>query len=129
MTTAKAKAARQHVGRRAYHSGHCAEAQVASDYTRRGHQLAENRWRGKAGEIDLIFKNGTEVIFVEVKRARHFSQAARRISLRQQSRICAAAEEYLGTQPSGLLTPMRVDAAFVNGRGEIEILENAIGAF
>ena len=40
-----------------------------------------------------------------------------------------AAEEYLGTQPKGSLTPMRVDAAFVNGRGEVQILENVIGAF
>lgn len=120
---------RQQTGLNNYHAGASAEAQVASDYRRRGHRLSAMRWRGASGEIDLVFENGTEIIFVEVKRARSFSDAARRISRRQQQRICAAAEEYLGTLPDGLLTPMRVDAAFVNARGEMQILENAIGAF
>ena len=117
---------KQRSGKLAYLSGQSAEAQVAADYTRRGHTLAQERWRGKAGEVDLIFNSGAEVVFVEVKKARHFGDAAARISKRQQQRICLAAEEYLGTQPQGLLTPMRVDAAFVNGRGEVRILENAI---
>lgn len=110
-------------------AGQSAELQVAADYQRRGHQLSANRWRGKAGEVDLIFNNGSEVIFVEVKKARSFSDAAGRISSRQQNRICRTAEEYLGTQPLGLNTPMRVDAAFVNAHGEVQILENAICAF
>lgn len=110
-------------------SGASAELQVAAEYARRGHHLAARRWRGKAGEVDLIFNSGREVVFVEVKKARNFSDAARRISARQQQRLCLAAEEYLGTQPNGSLTPMRVDAAFVNGYGEVQVLENAIGAF
>lgn len=117
---------KQKTGRLAYLSGQSAESQVAQDYERRGHTLAEGRWRGKAGEIDLIFKAGSEIVFVEVKKARSFSAASERISPRQQQRICLAAEEYLGTQPQGLLTPMRVDAAFVNGFGEVRIIENAI---
>ena len=117
-------------GKLAHLAGANAEFQVAADYTRRGHRLVAQRWRSKAGEVDLIFNNdGDEVIFVEVKKARNFSDAARRISARQQQRICLAAEEYLGTQPRGPLTPMRVDAAFVNGFGEVHILENAIGDF
>lgn len=110
-------------------SGQSAEAQVAADYQRRGHHLVAQRWRGKAGEVDLIFNSDTDVVFVEVKKARHFSGAALRISERQQKRICLAAEEYMGTLPKGLLTPMRVDAALVNGFGEIRIIENAITAF
>jgi putative endonuclease len=110
-------------------AGANAEFHFAADYAHRGHSLAAQRWRGKAGEIDLIFKDGDQVVFVEVKKARNFSDAARRISSRQQHRICLAAEEYLGTQPKGSLTPMRVDAAFVNCFGEVHILENAIGDF
>jgi putative endonuclease len=110
-------------------AGQNAELQVAADYERRGHTLAARRWRGKAGEVDLIFNSGCEVVFVEVKKASSFSGAARWISARQQQRICLAAEEYLGTLPNGSLTSMRVDAAFVNGHGEIEVLENAIGSF
>lgn len=120
---------KQQTGKLAYLAGQSAESQVAADYVRRGHCLAEERWRGKAGEVDLIFKSGTEVVFVEVKKARSFSDAAQRISPRQQHRICLAAEEYIGTLPAGALTPMRVDAAFVNGFGEVRILENAISDF
>ena len=116
-------------GNIAYLSGADAESQVAADYARRGHRLAARRWRGKAGEVDLVFSDGADIVFVKVKKAHNFSVASRRISSRQQKRICLAAEEYLGTQPKGSLTPMRVDAAFVNGRGEIQIPENAIGAF
>ncbi len=120
---------RKLTGKTAHFAGANAEFQVAADYTRRGHRLAAQRWRGRAGEVDLIFNDGEEVVFVEVKKARSFSDAARRISSRQLQRICLAAEEYLGTQPKGSLTPMRVDAAFVNGFGDVHILENAIGDF
>lgn len=124
---------RQATGKTSYLAGASAEAQVAADYERRGWCLAEKRWRGQGGEIDLIFRQpdgqSDEVVFVEVKKARSFSKAASRISMRQQQRICASAEEYLGSQPNGLLTPMRVDAAFVNERGEVQVLENAIGQF
>ena len=37
---------RQHRGRQAYHAGLAAEAQVASDYERRGYPVAARRWRG-----------------------------------------------------------------------------------
>jgi putative endonuclease len=120
---------KQMTGKIAYLAVANAENQVAADYARRGHRLAARRWRGKAGEIDLIFSDGADIVFVEVKKAHNFSVASWRISSRQQQRICLAAEEYLGTQPKGSLTPMRVDAAFVNGRGEVQILENVIGAF
>lgn len=116
-------------GKLSYLAGQSAEFQVAADYQRRGHQLLAQRWRGRAGEVDLIFSAGREVVFVEVKKARNFEAAALRISQRQQQRICLAAQEYLGTLPRGLLTPMRVDAAFVNGHGDVQVLENAIGDF
>ena len=120
---------KQNTGNMAYHAGLSAEAQVGADYQRRGLRLRATRWRSKAGEIDLIFNAGDEIVFVEVKKARNFSDAARRISSRQQQRLCLAAEEYIGSQPLGSLTPMRVDAAFVNGHGDVQVLENAIGAF
>ncbi len=119
---------RRNRGRLAHLSGIAAEAQVADDYTRRGHHMIAQRWRGRAGEIDLIFKSQDEIIFVEVKRARSHAAAAQRVSPRQQARICAAAEEFLSTEPNGALTPMRVDAALVDTFGTIHILENAIAA-
>ena len=117
---------RQARGQTAYHSGLAAESQVSQHYEDAGHELVECRWRGDGGEIDLVMRNGDEIIFVEVKRARSLHDAAFRLSTRQLRRLHAAAEEYLATHPSGPLTPARLDLALVGGAGEIEIIENVV---
>ena len=86
------------------------------------------RWRGKAGEIDLIFSKNDETVFVEVKRARDFSQAVERIGPAQMVRIATAAEEYAARLPKGLLSLMRIDVALVNGTGACHVVKNAFGA-
>lgn len=110
-----------------YHAGLAAETSVELDYAATGASLLERRWRGKGGEIDLILRDGDELVFVEVKKSKSFARAAESLSHRQLARICRAAEEYLGTQPFGSLTPMRVDVALTNETGEIEILRNVTG--
>lgn len=127
MTTAVADTARRREGRRGYHAGLSAEGRVAQDYERRGFPLARQRWRGQAGEIDLIVRDGDGLVFVEVKKSRSFSRAAERLTARQVARLQRAAEEFLGTQPRGSLTEVRFDVALVNARGEMQVIENAIG--
>ena len=61
---------------------------------------------------------------VEVKKARDFARAADSLTFRQLRRIMATAEEFVGTEPAGSLTPVRIDLALVNGVGETEIIEN-----
>jgi len=114
-------------GATSFHAGLAAEGQIARDYERRGFSVARKRWRGKAGEIDLIVHDGEGLIFVEVKQSRSFARAAHRVSAAQMRRIYASAEEFLGTQPKGSLTDVRFDVALVNGRGETQIIENAFG--
>lgn len=114
-------------GQTAYHAGLAAEKRIAQDYARRGFALARERWRGKAGEIDLIVRDGAGLIFVEVKQARDFDRAAESLSHRQMRRLYGAAEEFLGSQPAGSLTDVRFDVALVNARGETRIIENAFG--
>ena len=91
--------------------------------------MVARRWRGQGGEIDLIVRDGAGLIFVEVKKSRCFARAAERLTPRQSARIQAAAEEFLGTQPRGSLTPVRFDLALMNAHGEIQILENAFGGW
>jgi putative endonuclease len=110
-------------GARSYHAGLAAEDQVAQHYERSGHQIAARRWRGKGGEIDLIVRDGAQVIFIEVKQSRTHDLAAQHLSARQISRIYAAASEFVETEPLGQLTEVRLDAAFVDGAGRIEILQ------
>ncbi|MFW2541297.1 YraN family protein [Primorskyibacter sp. 2E107] len=100
---------------------------MSRDYERRGYPELCRRWRGKGGEIDLIFRNGEGLVFVEVKSSATLEKAARSLSAHQIARLHRSAEEFLGTQPRGTLTEMRFDVALVNRRGEISIIENAIG--
>ena len=114
-------------GQRAYLAGATAEDQVAKHYEQRGYSLAEHRWRGAGGEIDLIFRQGEALVFVEVKRSKTSARAAARITQTQIERIYASAGQFLDTEPAGQLTESRFDVALVDGAGRIEIIENAFG--
>ncbi len=115
-------------GRIAYCAGQLAEGSVADHYRRAGYQLIHTRWRGCAGEIDIIARKGQLYVFVEVKSSKSFARAAERISPRQIRRICMAASEFCGRLPTGQSTQMRMDAALVDQFGRVEVIENAFGA-
>ncbi len=115
-------------GARSYHAGIAAEEQVAQLYSRSGRAVCARRWRGVSGEIDLIARDGAEVIFIEVKQSSTHALAAEHLSLRQMARIYASASEFLAGEPAGQLTESRFDVALVNSIGQIEILENAFAA-
>ncbi|WP_375689295.1 YraN family protein [Pseudooceanicola sp. LIPI14-2-Ac024] len=119
---------RQRRGARAYLAGQAAEDRVQQDYERRGYRLAARRWRGRSGEVDLIFRGSAAVIFVEVKCARDFDRALDSLGARQIARICAAAEEFVGREPMGSLTDIRFDIGLVDGTGAVRVMENALAA-
>lgn len=108
-----------------YHSGHAAESSVARHYEDRGIRICAKNWRGITGEIDLIGRQGAEVIFVEVKQSRTHDLAASHLSRAQIGRIFATVDEFLAGEPKGLLTDVRIDLALVDGQGRIEVVENA----
>ena len=112
-------------GARSYHAGLAAEAAVARHYETCGHPIAAQRWRSPAGEIDLIFRDGEAVIFVEVKQSRSHAEAAEHLSARQMARIYASASVFLGTEPHGQNTLSRFDVALVDGEGRVAVIENA----
>lgn len=116
--------ARARRGALAYHAGHAAEDQIVRRYEAAGCEVLERRWRGRAGEVDLIVRDGHETVFVEVKKAATHAEAAERLSRRQMDRICQAACEY-----AGLAAEMRFDAALVDAHGRVEVLENAFGGW
>ena len=106
-----------------------AERAVAGLYDRRGVDLLETRWRGKAGEIDLILREGNEIVFCEVKAARTVDDAIARLRPAQMTRIHRAASEYLAHVPEGQLAQVRFDLTVVDGTGRPEIIQNAFGHF
>ncbi len=119
---------RQRRGQRNYLAGQAAEAAVARHYENAGMRIDKRRWRGRAGEVDLIVRNREEVIFVEVKKSRDFAAAGAQLLPRQVARLLRAGEEFVGREPLGALTPMRFDVALVDGAGRIQIIENALSA-
>ena len=115
-------------GARSFHAGLAAEAAVARHYEGSGRPITATRWRSEGGEIDLIARDGAEVIFIEVKQSRSHAEAAERLSPRQMSRIWASASVFLAGEPAGQDTQARFDLALVDGMGRIEIIENAFAA-
>lgn len=115
-------------GRVSERAGWAAEASVARHYERSGRAIAAARWRSAGGEIDLIARDGAEVIFIEVKQSRTHAEAALHLSARQQTRICLSASLFLAGEPGGQGTAARFDVALVDGQGRIEIIENAFAA-
>lgn len=115
-------------GARSYYAGLAAEDQVARLYSQSGRDVCARRWRGSGGEIDLIARDGAEVIFIEVKQSATHAQAAEHLSPRQIARIYASASEFLAGEPAGQMTESRFDVALVNAAGQIKILENALMA-
>ncbi len=118
---------RLHRGRMNHYAGHSGEQRIAQDYERRGFAVASRRWRGQGGEVDLILRDGTGLVFVEVKKSKSIARAAESLSPRQMRRVYAAAEEFIGSEPEGSLTPVRFDVALLDGQGTFEIVENAFG--
>lgn len=111
-----------------HRAGQSAEDSVARLYEGSGRTIAATRWRSVAGEIDLIARDGAEVIFIEVKHSRTHAEAAEKLGLHQCSRIVASASLFLAGEASGQDTPSRFDVALVDGQGQIEIIENAFAA-
>jgi putative endonuclease len=112
-----------------YHSGQAAELQVALHYERDGWRVLQHRFKSAAGEIDLALHRNDTVLFVEVKRARTHDIAASRISLQQIARINQSAEIFVDEDLSGQNFEMRLDAALVDQKGEIQIIPNALAGF
>ena len=111
-------------GQTAFQDGLAAEEIVSNEYAGRGFHLLEQRWRGRCGEIDLIFKSDDGFVFVEVKKARTHDLAAERLSARQLSRIAQSAEDYVLRVRDEPFAVMRFDLATVDSVGSVDLREN-----
>ena len=84
--------------KRTYQTGVYGE-QLASEWLEKHEKmrLLENRYRTKAGEIDLIMEDGNTVVFVEVKTRLNTEQGTGLLAVdhRKQQRIARAAYIYL----------------------------------
>ncbi|MEX0504344.1 YraN family protein [Alphaproteobacteria bacterium LSUCC0719] len=74
--------------------GRTAEALAMMYFRLTGHHILARRWRGHAGEIDLVARRWKVVIFCEVKFRRQAEDGGLP-SPQQRRRICRAAEEFM----------------------------------
>lgn len=116
--------ARQTRGRRAYLSGVSAEQAVERAYLRRGCVLLGRRVRAGPGELDLVFRRGNLVVFVEVKSSSSHSRAIESLTGTQLQRIIGAAACFCASQPDLAGLDMRFDLAAVDGTGRIRVVPN-----
>lgn len=99
-----------------------------------GYVLLAANWRCAAGEIDLVMRDGAEVVFVEVKtrRGEAAGRAEEAISPAQGRRLLASGEWYLSDAPTAADADAiwRIDlvAITLDGGGSVRRLTHVVNA-
>jgi putative endonuclease len=79
----------------AFRTGISAESRAAAFLIAKGFRILARRWRSPVGEIDIIARRRSLLVFVEVKARDRLDDAAWSVTDRQRLRIAAAAEAWL----------------------------------
>lgn len=108
-------------------TGDAAEDAALMHLLGQGLQLVQRNFRCRGGEIDLVMREGSTVVFVEVRARASGSHggAAASITPAKQRRLILAAQTWLQTQPG--TPPCRFDVVALEG-GRMQWLRNAIEA-
>jgi putative endonuclease len=77
--------------------GRRGEELAAQELTRRGREIMARNWRCKAGEVDIVARDGAVWVFVEVRTRRgiDFGRPEESLTSAKQARMIAVAEHYL----------------------------------
>lgn len=106
-----------------------AEALAARHLSRHGLHVLERNFRVRGGEIDLICREGSMLVFVEVRLRRNpsFGGAGASITPIKRKRLILAARHYLSRAPE---TPCRFDCVLLSNLsdGNIEWIRDAFTA-
>ena len=106
-----------------------AEQLAAAFLQRRGLTVVERNFRCRAGEIDLILRDGATLVFAEVRlrKSGAFGGAAASITAKKQHKLRIAAQYYLQTLATE--PPCRFDALLLDRLDEnaVEWIKNAFG--
>jgi len=100
----------------AFRTGISAESRAAAFLIAKGFRILARRWRSPVGEIDIVARRRTLLIFVEVKARDTLDDAAWSVTPRQRARIIAAAEAWLARFSDPRIQDIRFDAVLVAPR-------------
>lgn len=105
--------------------GRLGEDRALAHLRQHGLILVERNFLCKAGEIDLIMRDGAALVFVEVRRraGRSFGGAAASITPAKQQRLLRAAQFYLLRLSP--LPPCRFDVVAIDA-GELRWMQNVL---
>ncbi len=107
---------------------------LACDYLAgRGLSPVGRNWHGRRGELDLIMRDGTTLVFVEVRyrRSARFGGAAASVDRHKRERLARTAQEYLIAHYGTTLRPCRFDVVAIAPEGSghrIDWYPNAFGS-
>ena len=87
--------------------------------------MLARRVRTKAGELDMVASRAGLLAFIEVKFRPTLGDAASSLSLRQRTRLLAAAEAWLGEHPGEGQAGVRFDVIVVDPQGRARRISDA----
>ncbi len=110
--------------------GKASEQAAAAHLKQQGYKIISRNYRTPLGEIDIIARQGSKIVFVEVKarKTNRFGSARESITREKQGKLTRAALCYLKeTGQYGL--PARFDIVLIQGEaGTPEVIPNAFEA-
>ncbi|WP_339136850.1 MAG: YraN family protein [Candidatus Electrothrix sp. GW3-4] len=107
-------------------TGRSGEDLAAQYLEQQGYTILERNYRLRIGEVDIIARDGEDLVFIEVKtrRTKRFGSPFEAVDIRKQQQIVKIASAYV----HGREIPVRFDvvAVHLSKQGvRIEVLKNA----
>src|SRR5262249_28578469 len=97
----------------AFRTGISAESRAAAFLIAKGFRILARRWKSPVGEIDIIARRRSLLVFVEGKARVPWDDAAWSVTARQRLRLAHAAEAWLARNIDDRIRDIRLDAMLV----------------
>lgn len=112
-------------------NGQRAEALARTHLQDHGLKFVCANFRTPFGELDLVMRDGENLVFVEVRyrRSAAFGGAGASVDRRKQLRLCRSAQYYLRGAGADAQAPCRFDVVAISGNLERASIDWLTGAF
>ena len=110
--------------------GKIGEDLAVAELERRGYVVLERRLRRRAGELDIVARDGGTVVFVEVKtrEGRDFGDASEAVTARKRRRMTQLALDYLARHRQTECA-CRFDVVSIHMENELPVIQLFQNAF
>lgn len=110
--------------------GRSGETLACEELARRGYAILDRRYRTRAGEIDIVCRDGDVLVFTEVKTRRtgRYGVPAEALTVAKRRQVAAMAADWLArhhVRPSRCRFDVVSIRIAPDGRAEIEVFANA----